>query len=113
MKDCIFWRVIGVGVVVGLLMIGYGLCKYSLPSPSFSSVAYADDATPQKAVPEKPKLTFTNIYYDSGYTVLRAKVIGGWLIETQSRLNTTTADTNHTITFFPDPKHEWDGGSIK
>jgi hypothetical protein len=94
-------------------MIGFGLCKNNIPSPSLSSVAYADEPTTMKPMTEKPKLIFTNIFYDSGYTVLRAKVIGGWLIESQSRLTTTTADTNHTITFFPDPKHEWDGGSIK
>lgn len=28
MKDSIFWRVIGVGVVVGLFMIGFGLVEW-------------------------------------------------------------------------------------
>ena len=58
MKDSIFWRVIGVGVVVGLFMIGYGLCKNSIPSPSFSSVAYADDATPEKPASKEIRLDF-------------------------------------------------------
>lgn len=44
MKNRIFWRVIGVGVVIGLISIGNGLRKINqLPSPSFSSEVYADE----------------------------------------------------------------------
>ena len=102
MKDSIFWRVIGIGVVVGLFMIGFGLCKNSIPSPSFSAVAYAEDATPQKT-----ELIFKNLkgvpHY---YNIEKAKVTGGWII-------IVSIDGVNGITFYPDPKHEWDGGSLE
>lgn len=113
MKDSFFWRVIGVGIVVGLFTIGYGLCKNSQVSPSFSSDAYADDAKPAKAVSEQPKLNFT--YVDSNFrmSMRRAKVIGGWLVATQNETGSSDPIKNTSITFFPDPKHEWDGGSLE
>ena len=107
MKDSIFWRVIGVGVVVGLFMIGFGLCKNSQPSPSFSSVAYAEDVTPEKASPKKTELVFKNLNTGReifSYGIKRAKVPGGWLIMVK-------LTDSFELTFYPDPKHEWDGGS--
>jgi hypothetical protein len=110
MKDSIFWRVIGVGVVVGLFMIGFGLCKNSqIPSPSFSSVAYAEDATPEKPGAKKSPLVFTIIGVRGfDVTVARAKVIGGWLIVSHFLRGNEAA-----VGFYPDPKHEWDGGSLE
>ena len=124
MKDSIFWRIIGVGTVFGLLWIGYELGKSSqISPPSFSSAAYADDVKPEKpdAVPKKldampPELVKSKLVFnDLGYckptpygnimSFARAKVTGGWII-LAARLN--GADT---ITFYPDPKHEWNGGS--
>lgn len=106
MKDSIFWGVIGVGVVVGLFTIGYGLCKNSQPSPSFSSVAYADDATPQKT-----ELVFKNLGRGSHGELAfeRAKVTGGWILMVR-RINSDVVDG---FTFYPDPKREWDGGSLE
>ena len=36
-------------------------------------------------------------------TIFRAKVPGGWLIATASE---------YSVTFLPDPNHEWDGNSL-
>ncbi|MGA2063256.1 MAG: hypothetical protein ABSG67_22525 [Thermoguttaceae bacterium] len=107
MKDSIFWRVIGVGLVVGLFMIGYGLCKNSQPSPSLSSVAYADEPTPEKPVSKATLLAFKNLSTGQdvfSYGIKRAKVPGGWLIMVK-------LTDSFELTFYPDPKHEWDGGS--
>jgi hypothetical protein len=35
---------------------------------------------------------------------LRAKVRGGWLV--------TVAQKDAALAFVPDPKHQWDGGSL-
>ena len=83
MKDSIFWRVIGISVVVGLFMIGFGLCKNSEPSPSFSAVAYADDATPEKSSAKKTELVFKNlgrVSSDPSLDFKRTKVTGGWIL---------------------------------
>ena len=44
---------------------------------------------------------------DSKYMTERAKVPGGWLVVSQFHIGGA-----HGLTFVPDPKHEWDGGSL-
>ena len=51
--------------------------------------------------------------------VFRAKVPGGWLVLWVSHQGIDvlhpTAESpreEHGFTFYPDPKHEWDGGSL-
>jgi hypothetical protein len=39
--------------------------------------------------------------------VERARVPGGWLVISQF-----TIGGAHGLAFVPDPKHEWDGGSL-
>lgn len=39
----------------------------------------------------------------------RAKVPGGWLVLTTMDIG---SDSTHSTTFFPDPAHEWDGGTL-
>jgi hypothetical protein len=112
MKDSIFWRVIGVGIVAGLFMIGYGLCKNSqVSATSFSSAAYAEDAKPEKEVSKDTRLDFKSFGRVSHPELQfeRAKVTGGWILMVR-RLNSMGMDG---ITFYPDPKHEWDGGSLE
>ena len=41
----------------------------------------------------------------SPFTMTRTKVSGGWIVAMYY-------DGNPSITFFPDPNHEWDGGSL-
>lgn len=36
--------------------------------------------------------------------VYRAKVVGGWLV--------LVADNATDLTFYPNPEHNWDGGSL-
>jgi hypothetical protein len=38
-------------------------------------------------------------------STFRAKVPGGWLVQVR-------AEGGSGITFYPDPEHEWDGGSL-
>lgn len=40
----------------------------------------------------------------SDIDVLRAKVLGGWLVVWDGR--------TESITFYPDPNHKWDGSSL-
>ena len=44
---------------------------------------------------------------DSRYLTERAKVPGGWLVISQFHVGGA-----HGLAFLPDPKHEWDGGSL-
>ena len=44
---------------------------------------------------------------DSKYMAERAKVPGGWLVIAQFHLGPGLG-----LVFLPDPKHEWDGGSV-
>jgi hypothetical protein len=98
MEDRFFWKVVAVGVVLGLFAVAYELCRNS-QGPSLVPSAYAADAAP-----EKPTLGFENLSHD----LYRAKVEGGWLVAVMPGQAQAVA-----ITFYPDPKHEWNGGSMK
>jgi hypothetical protein len=39
-----------------------------------------------------------------GWKIHRAKILGGWLV---LAIHNTTG-----LTFYPDPEHKWDGGSL-
>lgn len=43
-----------------------------------------------------------------GLGIWRAKVPGGWLVAVRSG-----GSKGGGVTFYPDPKHQWDGGSLK
>lgn len=49
-----------------------------------------------------PKLVFENL--NSVYTIARARVPGGWLVYISA--------VGNGMTFYPDPNHIWDGGSL-
>ena len=42
--------------------------------------------------------------FNLGWKVHRAKVPGGWLV--------LVMHNTSGLTFYPDPKHNWDGGSL-
>jgi hypothetical protein len=42
--------------------------------------------------------------FEIGWKVHRAKVLGGWFV---LAIHNTTG-----LTFYPDPEHKWDGGSL-
>jgi hypothetical protein len=44
---------------------------------------------------------------DSKYSTERSRVPGGWLVLSQFHIGGA-----HGLTLLPDPRHEWDGGSI-
>jgi hypothetical protein len=51
--------------------------------------------------------------------IFRAKVPGGWFVLWVSRQGIDvlhpmeeSPGEEHGLTFYPDPKHEWDGGSL-
>jgi len=117
MKDRVFWKVIAVGVVLGLFAVAYGLCRNS-QLPSFSSSAYAAEATNNTKLP----LTFERLDNE----ISRAKVEGGWLVKASARSSIVIATTGGanavggggdvksvSITFYPDPQHLWNGGGMK
>jgi hypothetical protein len=74
----------------------------SAPAPAAAPEAVPEVAAPAPAdapAAAEPKLKFEPL--DAGaYVIARAKVRGGWLI---------TCGTG--VTFYPDPKHAWDGAS--
>lgn len=105
-----FWKAIGVSVVVGLFVIGYGLYpRGDELSPSLASFAYAADAGPTTI---EKKLVFQSLTTQMG-AVKRAKVPGGWLVIFDVNGDSNSYTRGAGITFFPDPSHQWDGSSLK
>ena len=109
MKTSLFWRVVGAGAVLGLIAIGYGLGKNSqLPSTSFSSTAYADETSPKAKPADEEKMKMPELAFkrlNTRFDIFRAKVPGGWLLIYRSGGNGEGG-----LTFYPDKKHEWNGG---
>lgn len=53
-----------------------------------------------------PKLKFEKLDVDAlSARVNRAKIPGGWLV-------IITSNSGGGTTFYPDPHHKWDGGSV-
>jgi len=53
-----------------------------------------------------PKLKFEKLDVDAiPARVSRAKIPGGWLL-------ISTSSSGGGVTFYPDPQHKWDGGSV-
>ena len=88
-------------------------CKYDLflsatggakqaEQASQSEPATAVEAEPEPTAPSGPRLGWTRIY-SSNYTVMRTAVPGGWLV----------ALNGNGLTFVPDARHKWDGGSAE
>ena len=59
---------------------------------------------------EQPKLVWEELnslrvgILKGGWAVYRTKVRGGWLV--------LVSNVAITLTFYPDPEHNWDGGSL-
>ena len=54
-----------------------------------------------------PKLKFEKLDVEGlSFRVNRAKVPGGWLL-------IATSNTGGGVTFYPDPEHKWNGGSVE
>jgi len=53
-----------------------------------------------------PKLKFEKLDVDAlSARVNRAKIPGGWLV-------ISISSSGGGVTFYPDPQHKWDGGSV-
>ena len=55
-----------------------------------------------------PKLKFEKLdvsTLSAGTMMNRAKIPGGWLL-------VSTSNTGGGVSFYPDPEHKWDGGSL-
>jgi hypothetical protein len=89
-------------------------CKQDLflSATGAKAPAKVDEASPETetaapaapmaaAVPAGPRLAWTPIN-SSNYSVMRSAVPGGWLVALGSG-----------VTFVPDAKHAWDGGSVE
>jgi hypothetical protein len=73
------------------------------PQAPAAPAAPAEQTAPSEPVtlPSKPKLQWEPL--DSGpWALERAKVPGGWLV----------ALAGASVTFYPDPRHRWDGSSV-
>ncbi len=78
-------------------------CKHDIWMSAAAGAAAQPAAKTQPentAVPEGPKLIWENVP-STGLPLTRTKVPGGWLL---------TLGGN-SLTFYPDPAHEWDGTS--
>ncbi len=64
------------------------------------------------------RVTWEQIKSDHGHTVFRAKIFGGWLVLVSNEVSTQVPDGDsfrneqqwewrESVTFVPDPKHEW------
>ena len=53
------------------------------------------------------ELSASAVPYPAPITTFRARVPGGWLVLVM------TDATHSSVTFFPDPFHEWNGGSLR
>lgn len=109
MKSSWFWKAIAVGMTLGLFSIGYGLLYGGRQTlTSWSSTAYAGAENPAATRPAM--LVFNEVmiaYRNNQGQFQRAKVPGGWLIILRPNA------TGVSVCFYPDPAHQWDGGSLK
>jgi hypothetical protein len=74
----------------------------------------AASAKPKRPIAAGPQLHFETVvlqYSGLATQIERAKVKGGWLVVAQGHFGMHPPGTS--ITFYPDPNHEWDGGSLK
>jgi len=62
----------------------------------------AAESAPEPEVPSGPRLAWSRVG-SSNHAVMRAAVPGGWLV----------ALNGSGLTFVPDARHAWDGGSVE
>jgi hypothetical protein len=104
------WFALAVAGVLGLLYVGYGLQGGS------PGLAYGQEAVAAK------QMIWERIDGNGGGLVgarspqmLRAKIPGGWLVETTRQVitgNSNGSGLGVGLAFVPDPEHKWDGKSL-
>jgi hypothetical protein len=71
------------------------------PEPELATAAGPEAEKAAVPVPSGPRLEWEPIH-SSNYAVMRTGIPGGWLVALGSG-----------VTFVPDAKHQWDGGSVE
>ncbi len=61
----------------------------------------AATAAPALEADDRPSLDFQTLRVKGAGALSRARVPGGWLVSTA-----------YSVTFVPDPQHQWDGGTV-
>lgn len=79
-----------------------GVESASAELPPEHAPAPVAETAPEPAAAAGPRLEWNRVN-SSDYSVRRAAVPGGWLV----------AVNNSNVIFVADPKHKWDGGSVK
>jgi hypothetical protein len=106
MKKRLSWKAVFAGVAVVLFFTAYAsYSRNGALSPSLESPVYA-------APVETGCLDFKALP-TSGPVVERAKVPGGGLLISDCNGESSSSHRGVTIAFYPDPHHEWNGGSLK
>lgn len=122
MKTTRTWQILALVAIAALFYVGHGLHQTGsddmrmslLPTARGSELIQEDNAGlewEQLGRSATPRNVFT----------YRCKVSGGWLICVQNivQIRYESGKTRDgrpltaSVTFYPDPKHEWDGKSVK
>ena len=118
MKDSLFWRMAAALCIAALFCNALSLSRTEV---QLAAPAFADES---KEPPKKPatdeRLMFHGVSEQwlfqgqNKASVSRAKVPGGWLVAVEVNRTAERGGPETTaITFYPDPKHEWDVVSLK
>lgn len=76
------------------------------PAPTSSPAPPPPAPAPVQAAPapvadDRPVLAFEALRVQGAAALSRARIPGGWLVSSA-----------YSVTFVPDPQHQWDGGSL-
>ena len=85
-----------------LFLSATGGAKGTAKPPGGPEPAPEVEDEPEPAKPSGPRLEWDRVH-SSTYSVTRAAIPGGWLV----------ALNGNGLTFVPDEKHQWDGGSAE
>ena len=108
MRSLTFGKLLAVLVVLGLFYIGHGLHRTAnVEFPSISQPAFAADQNP-----EADMFVWEQVDFDEKQNTLtrRAKIPGGWLVVVR-HVDRERSGTG--LTFVPEPRHGWGGGTSK
>ena len=108
------WFALAVAGVLGLFYAGAGLQSGS-PAWSAGSVAFGQETAAKRVKWERIEGQGGGLVGERSPEVRRAKIPGGWLVETTRQAitgNSNGGGLGVGLTFVPDPEHKWDGNSL-
>jgi len=100
LRQCLYNALFRRGVCEGMYYLGSSHCYEckSMALKVHKAWFYTSTAM--------PKLKFEKLDVDAlSARVSRARIPGGWLL-------IATSSSGGGVTFYPDPQHKWDGGSV-